>query len=131
MSYSLAVGVKMNVLLFAPGLLLLLLQANGIAGAAVCLCICAGVQVGSEAVRFGHISSLNQPHPAVVFPPQDFIGPLGWDPHGFTRNARSTVGIFEYEFPLWIYFPRAFETSHYPRQQAHSFFALSFVPCTS
>ncbi|CAM9928562.1 unnamed protein product [Pylaiella littoralis] len=44
-SYSLAVGVKMNVLLFAPGLLLLLLQANGIAGAAVCLSICAGVQL--------------------------------------------------------------------------------------
>lgn len=45
MSYSLAVGVKMNILLFAPGLLLLLVQANGIGGAAVCLSICAGVQV--------------------------------------------------------------------------------------
>lgn len=45
MSYSLAVGVKMNVLLFAPGLLLLLVQANGVGGAAVCLSICAGVQV--------------------------------------------------------------------------------------
>ncbi|CAM9779063.1 unnamed protein product [Ectocarpus sp. 8 AP-2014] len=44
-SYSLAVGVKMNILLFAPGLLLLLVQANGIGGAAVCLSICAGVQL--------------------------------------------------------------------------------------
>lgn len=48
-SFSLAVGVKMNILLFAPGLLLLLLQANGIAGTAICLSICAGVQVGVEA----------------------------------------------------------------------------------
>lgn len=45
LSYSLAVGVKMNILLFAPGLLLLLLQANGFLGTAVCLSICAGVQV--------------------------------------------------------------------------------------
>lgn len=44
-SYSLAVGVKMNILLFAPGLLLLLLQANGVVGTAVCLSICAAVQV--------------------------------------------------------------------------------------
>ena len=35
----------MNILLFAPGLLLLLLQANGIAGTAICLSICAGLQV--------------------------------------------------------------------------------------
>lgn len=45
MSYSLAIGVKMNILLFAPGLLLLLLQADGVLGTAVCLSICAGVQV--------------------------------------------------------------------------------------
>lgn len=45
LTYSLAVGVKMNILLFAPGLLLLLLQANGVFGTAVCLSICAGVQV--------------------------------------------------------------------------------------
>ncbi|CAM9698971.1 unnamed protein product [Ascophyllum nodosum] len=44
-SYSLAVGVKMNILLFAPGLLLLLVQANGFVGTAVCLSICAGVQL--------------------------------------------------------------------------------------
>ncbi|CAM9171944.1 unnamed protein product, partial [Hapterophycus canaliculatus] len=44
-SYSLAVGVKMNILLFAPGLLLLLLQAKGIAGTALCLSICATVQL--------------------------------------------------------------------------------------
>lgn len=47
LTYSLAVGVKMNILLFAPGLLLLLLQANGVLGTAVCLSICAGVQVRS------------------------------------------------------------------------------------
>lgn len=35
----------MNILLFSPGLLLLLLQANGFAGTAICLSICAGVQV--------------------------------------------------------------------------------------
>ena len=35
----------MNILLFAPGLLLLLVQANGFVGTAVCLSICAGVQV--------------------------------------------------------------------------------------
>lgn len=52
MSYSLAVGVKMNILLFAPGLLLLLLQANGIAGAVVCLSICAGVQVREGVFRW-------------------------------------------------------------------------------
>jgi len=44
--YSLAVGVKMNVLLFAPGLLLLLLQAYGSAAGAVgCISICALVQL--------------------------------------------------------------------------------------
>lgn len=42
----------MNILLFAPGLLLLLLQANGIAGTAICLSICAGVQVGVEALWY-------------------------------------------------------------------------------
>eukprot|EP00903_Cladosiphon_okamuranus_P014457 g13413.t1 len=45
LTYSLAVGVKMNILLFAPGLLLLLLQANGVLGTAACLTICAGVQL--------------------------------------------------------------------------------------
>ncbi|CAM9453329.1 unnamed protein product [Scytosiphon promiscuus] len=44
-SYSLAVGVKMNILLFAPGLLLLLLQAKGVTGTALCLSICAAVQL--------------------------------------------------------------------------------------
>lgn len=48
-SFSLAVGVKMNVLLFAPGLLLVLLQANGISGTFICLTICAGVQVKTVA----------------------------------------------------------------------------------
>ena len=44
-AYSLAVGVKMNVLLCAPGLLLLLLQATGLAETLVCLALCAGVQL--------------------------------------------------------------------------------------
>lgn len=35
----------MNILLFAPGLLMLLLEAQGLAGAAICLSICAGIQV--------------------------------------------------------------------------------------
>lgn len=43
--YSLAVGVKMNILLSAPGLLLVLLQANGMIGTIVCLSICAGIQL--------------------------------------------------------------------------------------
>ena len=44
--YSLGVSVKMNVLLFAPGLLLLLLQAHAsLIEVVVCLAICAGIQV--------------------------------------------------------------------------------------
>ena len=44
--FSLAVSIKMNVLLFAPGLLLLLLQSSeGIAETIICLSICAGIQV--------------------------------------------------------------------------------------
>jgi alpha-1,3-mannosyltransferase len=44
--YSLAVSVKMNVLLFAPGLLLLLLQAHvSLLEVAGCLAICAIVQI--------------------------------------------------------------------------------------
>ena len=44
--FSLAVSIKMNVLLFAPGLLLLLLQANStLYGTAICLSICASIQV--------------------------------------------------------------------------------------
>jgi len=45
-AYSLGVGVKMNVLLSAPGLLLLLLQGQrGIAGTISCLATCAAVQL--------------------------------------------------------------------------------------
>lgn len=45
-AFSLAVSVKMNVLLFAPGLLLLLLQrAQSISGTIRHLSICAGVQL--------------------------------------------------------------------------------------
>ena len=44
--FSLAVSIKMNVLLFAPGLLLLLLQANqNLIGTILCLGICAIVQI--------------------------------------------------------------------------------------
>ena len=44
--FSLAVSVKMNVLLFAPGLLLLLLQSSdNIVETIICLSICAGIQV--------------------------------------------------------------------------------------
>eukprot|EP00667_Euglena_gracilis_P011406 EG_transcript_11655 len=43
--YSLAVSVKMNVLLFAPGLFFLLLQRFGVAGTVWKLGICAAVQV--------------------------------------------------------------------------------------
>jgi alpha-1,3-mannosyltransferase len=43
--YSLAVSIKMNVLLFAPALFFLLLQANGLLGTIGHLSICAGIQV--------------------------------------------------------------------------------------
>lgn len=44
--FSLAVSIKMNVLLFAPGLLLLLLQANStLMGTIQCLAICAIIQM--------------------------------------------------------------------------------------
>eukprot|EP00616_Rhizochromulina_sp_CCMP1243_P003480 CAMPEP_0118995314 /NCGR_PEP_ID=MMETSP1173-20130426/58275_1 /TAXON_ID=1034831 /ORGANISM="Rhizochromulina marina cf, Strain CCMP1243" /LENGTH=281 /DNA_ID=CAMNT_0006946651 /DNA_START=7 /DNA_END=849 /DNA_ORIENTATION=- len=43
--YSLAVSIKMNILLFAPGLLLLLLQGNSIAETALCLFICGSIQL--------------------------------------------------------------------------------------
>lgn len=44
--FSLAVSIKMNVLLFAPGLLLLLLQSsNSISETTICLSICAGIQL--------------------------------------------------------------------------------------
>ena len=43
--FSLAVSVKMNVLLFAPPLLFLLLENLGLVGAILPLCICAIIQV--------------------------------------------------------------------------------------
>ncbi|XP_014795330.1 PREDICTED: dol-P-Man:Man(5)GlcNAc(2)-PP-Dol alpha-1,3-mannosyltransferase [Calidris pugnax] len=43
--FSLAVSVKMNILLFAPGLLFLLLQRFGLRGCIPKLCICALLQV--------------------------------------------------------------------------------------
>ncbi|XP_062459450.1 dol-P-Man:Man(5)GlcNAc(2)-PP-Dol alpha-1,3-mannosyltransferase isoform X1 [Pezoporus occidentalis] len=46
--FSLAVSVKMNILLFAPGLLFLLLQQFGLWGCIPKLCICALLQVQRE-----------------------------------------------------------------------------------
>ncbi|XP_069720517.1 dol-P-Man:Man(5)GlcNAc(2)-PP-Dol alpha-1,3-mannosyltransferase isoform X2 [Phaenicophaeus curvirostris] len=46
--FSLAVSVKMNILLFAPGLLFLLLQRFGLLGCIPKLCICALLQVQRE-----------------------------------------------------------------------------------
>ncbi|NXJ58420.1 ALG3 mannosyltransferase, partial [Spizaetus tyrannus] len=43
--FSLAVSVKMNILLFAPGLLFLLLQRFGLLGCIPKLCICALLQI--------------------------------------------------------------------------------------
>ena len=43
--YSLAVGVKMNMLLWAPGVLLVFLLGTGIYGTIMCLSICAVVQL--------------------------------------------------------------------------------------
>ncbi len=43
--FSLAVSVKMNVLLFAPALLYLLLACTGVAGAVLHIAWCAFIQV--------------------------------------------------------------------------------------
>jgi len=43
--YSLGVGMKMNLLLFAPGVLLVLLLGNGISETCICLTICAVTQL--------------------------------------------------------------------------------------
>ena len=43
--YSLAVGIKMNMLLWAPGILLIYLLGTGIYGTFMCLTICATVQL--------------------------------------------------------------------------------------
>lgn len=44
--YSLAVSIKMNMLLYAPGILLvLLLGTSGVQQTAICLSICAGIQL--------------------------------------------------------------------------------------
>lgn len=42
--YSLGVGMKMNLLLYAPGVLLVLLLGNGVTETCICLSICAGTQ---------------------------------------------------------------------------------------
>lgn len=44
-AFSAAVSVKMNMLLYAPGVLLVLLLGTGLKETTVCLCICAGVQL--------------------------------------------------------------------------------------
>jgi alpha-1,3-mannosyltransferase len=43
--YSVGVSIKMNMLLYAPGVLLLLLMGTGFMETIVCLSICAGVQL--------------------------------------------------------------------------------------
>jgi alpha-1,3-mannosyltransferase len=43
--YSFAVSIKMNILLFAPGLLLLLLESQGFMGTVKRLLLCASIQV--------------------------------------------------------------------------------------
>jgi alpha-1,3-mannosyltransferase len=43
--YSISVGIKMNMLLYAPGLLLILLLGNGIYETIICLFICFIIQV--------------------------------------------------------------------------------------
>ena len=43
--YSLGVSVKMNMLLYAPGVLLVLLMGTGLTETIICLGICAGVQI--------------------------------------------------------------------------------------
>ena len=43
--YSLAVGIKMNMLLWAPGVLLVFLLGTGVYGTVMCLSICAIVQL--------------------------------------------------------------------------------------
>ena len=61
--FSLGVSIKMNVLLFAPGLLLLLLQSQAsLWGTASCLAICAGVQliVGAPFLKAYPISYLRK-----------------------------------------------------------------------
>jgi len=44
-AYSLAVSVKMNILLFAPGLLYLLLCSRGVRQSVALIALCAVVQV--------------------------------------------------------------------------------------
>ena len=43
--YSFAVSVKMNLFLYAPGVLLVLWLGTGLTETIICLCICAGLQV--------------------------------------------------------------------------------------
>ena len=43
--YSISVSIKMNMLLYSPGILLILLMANGFKETIVCLSICAITQL--------------------------------------------------------------------------------------
>ncbi len=43
--YSFSVGIKMNMLLQAPGILLVLILGTGLSEAIICLSICASVQL--------------------------------------------------------------------------------------
>ncbi|KAG8136252.1 hypothetical protein E2320_009213 [Naja naja] len=53
--FSLAVSVKMNILLFAPGLLFLLLRRFGLRGAIPKLAICAALQVSGRETILGAV----------------------------------------------------------------------------
>ena len=93
--YALGVGVKMNVFLFAPGLLVLLLQQHGAAGALAHIALCALVQlvlglpflianpVGYVARAFGGFGDLQQKWsvnwkclPSALFTSRRFVAAL-------------------------------------------------------
>ncbi|KAL1514780.1 hypothetical protein AB1Y20_003866 [Prymnesium parvum] len=103
--YSLAVSVKMNIFLFAPGLLFLLIEACGVYGAARHISLCALIQLALGAPflytnpvayltrAFGGFGDLNQQWsvnwkfvPAACFHSRGFVlallalhlGALGW-----------------------------------------------------
>ena len=54
--FSVAVSIKMNVLLYAPGLLVVLLCVGGIAFAAKLIALCALVQVVIASLLFYRVS---------------------------------------------------------------------------
>ena len=59
---SLAVSVKMNVLLFAPGLLAVLLVVGGVRWAGMQIAWCASIQVSVVVLVLTHCHSLSHCH---------------------------------------------------------------------